>query len=180
MKLALKTLAVVPLMVSAPAHSAEPTASRSEVLQKLIDCRSIKNDAERLSCYESQTAKIEDAEAKKDVLVIDRAQAEKSRRENFGLPPKNEPFVGLGKGSQPNGASDIRSKIQEARLLKSGKWVLILEDGARWFQTDSETIRDPKPGQDVRIRKAALGSYFANVNGQAAMRVRRVDTPKAN
>ena len=36
--------------------------ARADVLQKLIDCRAIPSDAERLACYETQTAKIDDAD----------------------------------------------------------------------------------------------------------------------
>jgi hypothetical protein len=162
------------------ADKAETNVPRAEVLQRLIDCRAIPNDAERLACYERQTALIDDAESKKNVIVIDKSQAVKARKDNFGLPKRELPVAGIGQNGLGEGVSDIRSTIRDARLLKSGKWVLVLEDGARWFQTDSETIRDPKPGQGVRIRKAALGSYFANINGQAAVRVRRIEPISTN
>jgi hypothetical protein len=150
-------------------------AQRAAALQNLLDCRKILNDAERLVCFERQTALIDDAESKKEILVIDRTQAVKIREENFGLPSPQLPVAGLEENGSGGGVSDIRSIIREARLLKSGKWLLVLEDGARWFQTDSSVIRDPKPSQGIRIRKAALGSYFANINGQTAIRVRRIN-----
>ena len=56
-----------------------------------------------------------------------------------------------------------------------GKWSLELEDGAVWVQTESATLgRRPKDGSTVEIRKAAMGSYFINIDGQRAIRAKRV------
>lgn len=160
------------------ADKGQNTPARAEVLQKLIDCRSIPSDAERLACYEAQTAKIDAAEAKRDVVIIDRNQATKARKENFGLPAK--PLI---VGTQPalgEGVTDVTGKIRTAKLLNSKRWLLILDDGARWYQAESKTIRDPKPGQSIRIRKASLGGFLANIDGQPATRVRRIDQPAVN
>lgn len=168
------TLCIAGFLVTGVADAADKAAPRAEIFQKLIDCRAIKSDAERLACFETQAARIDAAEANKDVLVIDRSQATKARKEGFGLPAK--PI--LGGGALPGeGITDVRSTIREARLLRSNKWFLVLSDGARWFQTELKTIRDPKPGQGIRIRKAALGSYIANIDGQPGVRVKRVDQP---
>ena len=155
------------------ADKTSKTSVRAEVLQKLIDCRAIPKDAERLACFETQTAAIDAAEAKRDVVIIDRDQATKARKEGFGLPTKG---LVVGKPAPTDeGITDVTSTIREARTLNNGKWILVLESGARWVQTESNTIRDPKPGNSIRIRKAALGGYLANINGRTAIRVRRID-----
>jgi hypothetical protein len=151
---------------------------RAEVLQKLIDCRAIRVDAERLACYETQTAKIDDAEAKRDLVIIDRDQATKARKEGFGLPSR--PLIVGAPPALGEGVSDVTSRIQSAKQLNSKRWLFVLEDGARWYQAESKSIREPKPGQSIRIRKAALGGFLANVNGQPATRVRRIDQPGVN
>lgn len=146
---------------------------RAEVLQKLIDCRAIPEDAKRLACYETQAARIDAAEANRDVVVIDREQAEKARKQNFGLPAKpllvGKPEVGK------DSFEDITGTIRTAKQLVTKRWLFELDDGARWYQAELKTIRDPKPGQRVRIRKASLGGYLANIDGQPATRVRRID-----
>jgi hypothetical protein len=152
--------------------------ARADVLQKLINCRAIPNDAERLACYEAQTAKIDDAEAKRDLVIIDRDQATKARKEGFGLPAR--PLVVGTPPSLGEGVSDVTAKIRTAKLLSTKRWLIVLDDGARWYQAESKTIRDPKPGQSVRIRKASLGGFLANIDGQPATRVRRIDQPALN
>ena len=152
--------------------------ARADVLQKLIDCRAIPSDAERLACYETQTAKIDDAEAKRDVVIIDRDQATKARKDGFGLPAR--PLVVGAPPALGEGVTDVTAKIRSARLLESNRWLFVLEDGARWYQAESKTLRDPKPGQSVRIRKASLGGFLANIDGQPATRVRRIDQPAVN
>jgi hypothetical protein len=164
---------------SAVAADSDPKKpARADVLQKLINCRTIPNDAERLACYEAQTARIDDAEAKRDLVIIDRDQATKARKDNFGLPAK--PLV-VGTAAVPGeGVSDVTGTIRTAKLLATKRWLITLNDGARWYQAESKTIRDPKPGQSIRIRKASLGGFLANIDGQPATRVRRIDQPTLN
>lgn len=146
---------------------------RAEVLQKLIDCRAIPEDAKRLACYETQAARIDAAEANREVVVIDREQAETTRKQNFGLPVKplivGKPEVGK------DSFEDITGTIRTAKQLVTKRWLFELDNGARWYQAELKTIREPKPGQKVRIRKASLGGYLANIDGQPATRVRRID-----
>ena len=50
-----------------------------------------------------------------------------------------------------------------------------LEDGGVWAQTDNELIgHDPHRGSKVEIKKAAMGSFFMKIDGQRALRARRV------
>jgi len=152
--------------------------ARAEVLQKLINCRSIPVDAERLACYEAQTAKIDDAEAKRDLVIIDRDQATKARKDGFGLPAR--PLIVGTPPALGEGVTDVTAKIRSAKLLDSKRWLFVLDDGARWYQAELKTLRDPKPGQSVRIRKASLGGFLANIDGQPATRVRRIEQPAVN
>lgn len=157
------------------ADKPEKKAPRAEVLQKLINCRAIPSDAERLACYETQTAKIDDAEANRDLVVIDRDQATKSRKESFGLPAR--PLIVGAAPALGEGVTDVTSKIRTAKQLNSKRWLFVLEDGARWYQAELKSLRDPKPGQSIRIRKASLGGFLANIDGQPATRVRRLEQP---
>jgi hypothetical protein len=64
--------------------------------------------------------------------------------------------------------------VVSARPGRDGKWVLTLDNGAVWRQTDTESLlREPRPGSRVVIKAAALGSYLMSVDGQRSFRARR-------
>ena len=51
---------------------------------------------------------------------------------------------------------------------------MVLEDGAVWRQIDGESpFNAPHAGSTVKIRRAALGSFFLNIDGQTAIRAQR-------
>jgi hypothetical protein len=159
------------------AQAAEMPRGRPEVFKKLLDCRAITEAAQRLACYDGQVAALESAEAKQDVVVVDRKQIREARKSLFGLTlPKIDLFGGSDDDSKPQeeGFSEIETTVSRASLRGDGKWFLVLADGAKWVQTERKTmVRDPKAGSTIKIRRAALGSYMANIDGQNAIRVRR-------
>jgi hypothetical protein len=167
-------IALAALAGAAPAEQARE--SRPDLFKKLIDCRAITESAARLACFDERVAALDAAEAKQDVVVVDRGQIRKARRSLFGLTLPRLGIFGGGKEeeAEEEGFSQIDSTIQSARRNREGKWVLILEDGARWVQVDNRSLLpDPAAGQPIRIRRAALGSSLANVGKQTAIRMRR-------
>ena len=76
---------------------------------------------------------------------------------------------------EEEGVEFLEAKIASARLGPDRKWSFVLEDGARWAQTELKDIPTPKTGQPILIRKAALGSYLARINDRPAIRVKRLN-----
>lgn len=112
---------------------------------------------------------------RQEVIVADRTQIRKARRSLFGLTlPSLDIFGGSdAEQGEGEGFSEIESTIRQA-YVQSYRWNVVLEDGARWVQVDTKPpSRDPRPGQKIRIRRAALGSFLANIDGQTAIRMRR-------
>lgn len=162
----------------APALGKEPQA-RPEILQTLVNCRAVADSAARLACFDAQVARLDAAESNKELVVVDKEEIRKARKGLFGLAlPDLGGLFGGGdeKKDEPLGSvSEIESTIKSARADQYGNWSIIIADGARWVQTEPKSMRDPKPGQAIRIRKAALGSFMANVNGQTGFKVKRVN-----
>jgi len=162
-------------------HAAEQSGARPEIFRKLVDCRAISDDARRLACYDAQVAALDSAEAKKDVVVVDKTQIRKAKKTLFGLSLPTLSILGgndedKGKIAEEDEVNEIESTIKDVGAAPGApnRWVIVIEDGARWVQTESRQLtRSPKPGMPIRIRKAAMGSYFANIDGQRAVRVRR-------
>lgn len=159
----------------ASAAAAQPAkAPRSEALGRLTACRTVADVTERLACYDREVAALDAAEVRQDVVVVDREQLRKARRSLFGLTLPNLSIFG-DDNEDEEGNSRIETTIQRLIRTPYGKWIFILPDGARWEQTDSRELPiDPKVGHSIKIRKAAMGSYLANVKDQVAIRVTRV------
>lgn len=149
------------------------SAERSPAFQRLVDCRAISDSAGRLACFDKEVATLDAAESSQNLVVMDRDQIKKTRRSLFGLTLPNLAVFGDDGQAEENRA--IESKIKSAWMNGNGKWNFELVDGARWVQTDSRNLNiEPRGGHDINIRKAALGSYLANVNKQVAIRVQRI------
>ena len=163
-------LAAAALMLGAGAAQA---ADRAPVLKAVVDCRAITDGAARLACYDAAAATLDEAESKGDVVVLDREQRQQARREAFGFTLPS--FDIFSRGEPAEQLDRVSYKVARAWQANDGTWTMELDSGAVWRQTDQEQLsRRPKQGATVEIRNAALGSYFMNVDGQRAIRVKRV------
>ncbi len=141
-------------------------------VKAVLDCRAIPENSARLACYDAAVAAMGQAEVKGDLLTLDKEQRRTVRRQSFGLTLPS--FTLFDRGEKPEEADRLISKIASVSRLPRGQWVIHLEDGAVWRQIDEEELRrDPKAGQAVAIRRAALGSFLMNIDGQSAIRVHR-------
>lgn len=142
-------------------------------LTALVQCRTIPDDARRLACFDAAAAGLAAAERAGELVVVDRAQADAARRQAFGfnLPSLDVFTRRLGAKEE---ADRLVLTLSGAGLDSSGKWVLRTSEGQTWRQTDDRRVfRSPRAGSRFEVRRAALGSYLANIDGQTAIRVRR-------
>jgi hypothetical protein len=147
---------------------------RPPVFEALVNCRTISDSAARLVCYDAKVSAIDEAEKKDELVLADKASMKEARRGLFGFSiPKLKIF---GNDDTDEKDFELVAKIQSASMASYGKWTIILEDGARWTQIDTTSLRkDPRAGMEIKIRSAAMGSYFANIAGQRAIRMKRVN-----
>lgn len=167
-------LAALVCCAAAPALAQSSDGKRSAVLTRVVDCRKIGDAQARLACFDREVAAMEVAEASKNLVVVDRDQLRKTRRTLFGLTLPNLSVFGDDNADE-EGVQRIETTIKSVRQDPYGKYIITLEDGARWAQTDSiELSTEPKAGHAISIRRAAMGSYLANIREQRAIRVRRM------
>jgi hypothetical protein len=146
--------------------------TRAQVIQRLTDCRKLTDSTSRLACYDEAAAGLEQAEAKGDIVVVDREQARKVRRQAFGFTLPS--LAMFEKGEKQEDIESATGAVASARQSGSRRWVIKLEDGAVWTQVDAtELFADPKAGDPVRIKKASLGSYMMVIGKNGAIRVHR-------
>jgi hypothetical protein len=155
----------------AAAEDKRKPAPPPKVLTDLLACRQIADPAARLACYDAQTTALAAATERSDIVVADREQVEKTRRGLFGYAAGEAPLLGVD-GAE---VKQLDTKVSSARLSRAGGWVITMAESGTWEQTDSRPLAlSPKPGQKVAITKGSLGSYFVSVDGQPAIKMRRI------
>lgn len=165
------------LLIGAPALAAEKdseTMAPPAIYTDLIACKSIADASQRLACFDAKVAALETAQASNEVIIADREQVREARRSVFGL---SLPRIKLFDGNAEKGdnVDEIEATITSVSPMRSGKWLFKLEDGALWQQTEARATRTPpKEGDSVLIKRGALGSFMAKLNGGRAFKVKRI------
>lgn len=173
-RLAAACLIMALIPAAALAKDKKAGDSPPAVFQAVIDCRSIGDSAARLACYDASVATLADAQKSDDLFVASKDDMRKARRGLFGL---SLPRISIFGGDEDDPEDKLQVKEIDAVLSAVGggigRWALTLDDGATWVQTDGAYINTPKVGAKVHIKRGALGSYVANVNGGLGFKVKR-------
>ena len=153
-------------------------AQTPQVLDNLLECRKIEDSRKRLECYDQDSQRVEDARESGEFIAVDRETVEKEKKKNFGLsmpslPSLSFPDLGLGNDSPENA---VVLTIAEYKIRQNGTVKFTMADGQIWETTSGRMNRVPRgKGQKLYIRKAAIGSFLAQVNNTGpGLRVRRI------
>lgn len=143
-----------------------------EQLQRLLACRALTEGTARLACFDAAAGALETARRDGSIVVVDRAQVDRARRDAFGLDLSALPqLFGARAGSE---LTEVETTLVGASRNPRDEWTFRLADGSSWIQADSESVQfRNRPGQPVRIRRAAMGSFLMTVGASRAIRVRR-------
>lgn len=167
---------LVPMLLGAavPATAASARRDTPETVRRLLDCRKVAETAARLACFDREGANVAEAVESQELIVADKTEVSRARRSLFGLTLPGLAIFGTDNVREE--VKEIDAVLKETRRGPDRNWRMVLEDGSRWIQTDALLIpRDPRPGMPIRIRRAAGGSFLANISGQIAVRVARVN-----
>ena len=147
-------------------------APRAAPLQAVFDCRRLTDAPLRLACYDRAAGALDAAESRGEVVTFDRAQVRQVRRQAFGF---NMPTITLfQRGEKEETINRLSVTLTGARRGGDGKWVFSTAEDQVWRQTDDQDIfNPPHAGSTLNVRRAALGSFFCNVDGQLAVRCGR-------
>lgn len=163
------------LLIASPVAAQSPPTVQPPVLSALLACRAKTDAAERLACYDAAAANLGAAAQSGDVVVVDRDQVRQARREAFGFTLPSLELFDRGAPKEPQ-AESLTAVVASARTDGAGKLIVQLEDGAVWMQTDTRRLgRSPKKGSKAEIRRGAMAGYFLSLDGQTAIRAKRVE-----
>lgn len=131
----------------------------------LESCRGIASDSERLACYDSiadstpAPVKPPASISAESLFGRDATQTSAVLQQQAGIIPPQT----------------LDAKISSVNTRANGKQVLGLQNGQRWEQIDGRPL-SLAPGDSIRIRKAAFGSWLLyRQSGGRSIRVRRTD-----
>lgn len=161
------------LSLASPSLAQNATVARAPLLEQVARCRQIPADAERLSCFDRAAGALDAAERQGDVVVVERGQIREARRQLFGFELPTLPPM-FSRDADEEKIDAVETTLVSAGQGLDGKWVFRLADSSEWRQIDSDPVRfQNRPGTEIRVRRAALGSYQLTAGRSRAVRVRR-------
>lgn len=142
-------------------------------MEQVALCRLITADAARLSCFDRAAGALETAEREGEVVVVEREQIREARRQLFGFElPSLPPMFARDDADEKIDA--VETSLIRASQDAEGKWLFRLANGSEWRQIDSAPVRfQNREGVEIRVRRAALGSYLLTAGRSRAVRVKR-------
>ena len=129
-------------LIATPAFAQKEPPKRPEAFEKLVGCRAVADPGARLACYDAQVERLDAAERNSEVVVLDKAEVRKARRGLFGFAIPDLGIFGGRKSEAEDKEeiTEIESTIKSAGINRAGKWSFVIEDGARWVQTDTARV----------------------------------------
>lgn len=157
------------LLSSGTAALADDEREAPQVYKDVLACQSVADDAMRLQCFDAAVGALKTAEETEEIVMVDRQQADDMKRGIFGL---SLPKLRLFGGGEDGDLEEISSTITRVKKGQNG-WIMWLDDGSVWYQTDGNYLRRPDSGDTIVIRRGAFTSYNAKINGGARFRIKR-------
>jgi hypothetical protein len=74
----------------------------------------------------------------------------------------------------PKKLKNLSAQVASASQNSAGHWVMTLDNGQVWRQTQDQRDFDVSPGETVKISTGAMGSYWLQTNRHNWARVERV------
>ncbi|HEY1073696.1 hypothetical protein [Brevundimonas sp.] len=161
------------LLLPSSSYAQNSATNRSPLLEQVAACRQITSDAERLGCFDRAAGALDAAERQGEVVVVERGQIREARRQLFGFEIPSLPPM-FGRDDPAERIDAVETTLLSAGQGLDGKWLFRLADGSEWRQIDSDPVRfQNRTGMEIRVRRAALGSYLLTAGRSRAVRVKR-------
>jgi len=112
------------MLASGPAAARKPVQTGTpEQVKGLLACRGLTDSAQRLACFDRESAAMDQAITAKNLVVVDREQANAARRSLFGF---SLPSFGGLLGGDEDEVKQIDSTVASARRNVEGGWTVAL------------------------------------------------------
>lgn len=153
-------------------HAQTTSPTRPAAMQRLYECKSVVEIAARATCYDDAVESLGVAERQGEIVVVERERVLEARRALFGFTLPAFPAV-LG-GGETEQLEEVETTLTRASYVNGAGWTFHLSDGSTWRQIDAFPLQfRPAEGMPIRVRRAAMGSFFLKVANNPAVRAKR-------
>src|SRR5256885_2390330 len=130
MRISLLITVILALTIATSADARKAIATGTPApMQRLLGCRAIKDNAQRLACFDRETEAVDQAISNKDMVLIDKARATAAKRSLFGFSVPD--FGGLFGGNEDE-VKEISSTVTAFAQHGYDGWTIRLADGSEW------------------------------------------------
>lgn len=154
----------------------------------LEDCVQINVDSQRLACYDQLAGRVVQGTGSSSSLASGTAAATTGTAAagttaagTTAAVAASDPVADFGlsdkaiKQREPEKwVESVTGKVINVALAASDRYVITLDNGQVWMQSETNTRQILSPGDTVTIKRAALGSYKLSGPRSVYWRVRRL------
>jgi hypothetical protein len=147
------------------------------------DCADIADVPQRVACYDRTIAGARAAMGER---------SERGERSAVAVGPASTARIGFGRESMPaqeepkapkppgvplteDEMESVKRVVARSRSMQNGIYSIEFEDGTEWQFVEGVPLHfnPPRKGEQVEIRRAALGSFRMFIDGEEPVRVKR-------
>lgn len=169
--------ATILLALSLPgsAGAQEAPDRSSALIDALSACRSVAESTARLACFDQAAAALQSARDKRELVVVSKDTVKQTRRRLFGIALPSIKLFGDGiDDGDDTVVTSITAKVVTVQRFDATRWTMKLDDGSTWQSLEPFRLRDPRPGDTIVVKRAAMGSFLGSVNGARSVRMMRI------
>lgn len=171
-RVSIAALCAAALLAMAAPACAQISGADPSALRSMIECRKLPTKDARADCYDAAVDGLAKAQAEGKVVVVDEEKLKTVRRQAFGF---NLPSLsGLTKGFREEPVNSVALHVTAAHEEAQDRWVMETAEQAVWRQTQSSGFAlTPHAGSLLVVKPGVLGSFFCQIDRQAAFRCKR-------
>jgi hypothetical protein len=164
---------------SLAAQDSAPESSglaESPLVEKLEDCTTIADDAQRLACFDREVAALVAATGAGALRVVEEQDITEARKKLFGYQVPDAGIFATRNEEEREAAQTLVSTITRVRKVGSKEYHIWIEEGdAVWrMKGTSIRFRAPEVGDPVEFKPATMGTYWIRVDGRKGVRGNRI------
>ena len=175
MKRLLPIVSIMALGALTSSAVAKDPPAQSPLVTAIEACRTIADPTQRLACFDQSAEQLVNAARTGAVAVVDRSEVRKARKSLFGFSVPKIPFFS-GDDSADAVSDTLETTVTKAWGVGYGRYRLVIAEGnAEWETTEAyATMREPKAGDKVTIKRGPLGSYIMRIGSNRGVKSKRV------